>query len=107
MTVDRQHFIGLCRWLFDTKFQFTEGVDEVHLLELSKEKDKGKFLETCYRQQPGEFGWCRTFGNFYEFSNDSVHSETRIATDWGWGFCSGKGPLDYPQTYGENNEIVH
>ena len=107
MTVVRQHFIGLCRWLFDTKFQFTEGVDEVHLLELSKEKDKGKFLETCYRQQPGEFGWCRTFGNFYEFSNDSVHSETRIATDWGWGFCSGKGPLDYLQAYGENNLIVH
>ena len=79
----------LCsRWLHDTKFQFQDGVDEVHLLELRRTKKTGRFLETCYRQQAGEFGWCRTFGNFYKFSNDSVYGETRISTDWGWGFCS-------------------
>ena len=37
---------------------FKDSVDEVHLIEV-KEGNKGKYLETCYRQEPGELGWCR------------------------------------------------
>ena len=55
-------------------------MDEVHLLEMDDDKKKGKFLETCYRQQPGETGWCRTSGNFYSFADSSQTEivETRI-----------------------------
>eukprot|EP00091_Calanus_sinicus_P014491 TRINITY_DN32053_c0_g1_i1.p1 TRINITY_DN32053_c0_g1~~TRINITY_DN32053_c0_g1_i1.p1 ORF type:complete len:161 (-),score=20.31 TRINITY_DN32053_c0_g1_i1:244-726(-) len=41
---------------------------------------KGDFLETCYRQDPGPLGWCRTKGNYYKLKQQQ--KETRIATDW-------------------------
>ena len=81
----------MIRWLYHTKFQYPETVDEVHLLELDKTRLTGQYLETCYRQEPGQFGWCRTQGNFY---NSSVDLETRIATDWGWGFCTSECKQD-------------
>ena len=63
-------------------------------MELNEERKTGKYLETCYRHEPGEFGWCRTQGNFY---NSSVKTETRIATDWGWGFCTAECKQDLSQ----------
>ena len=63
-----QSILCYIRWLYDTKFQYPEVVDEVHLLELDKTKKTGKYLETCYRQDPGKYGWCRTHGNFYNAS---------------------------------------
>ena len=52
----------LCsKFLYESKFEFRVNVDEVHLLEMDLEgnKEQGQYLETCYRQEPGQYGWCR------------------------------------------------
>ena len=52
----------LCsKFLHESKFEFRDNVDEVHLLEmdLEEKEEKGQYLETCYRQDPGHYGWCR------------------------------------------------
>ena len=52
----------LCsKFFYESKFEFRDNVDEVHLLEMDLEGDKeqGQYLETCYRQEPGQYGWCR------------------------------------------------
>ena len=78
----------LCsRFFHYSQYKFAPDVDEVHLLQISsKSPGEGRFLETCYRMEPGERGWCRTDGNFYVA--EKKENQTRIATDWGWGFCS-------------------
>ena len=78
----------LCsKFFFDKKYKFPSNIGEVHLLMISRKlPGTAKFLETCYRQEPGENGWCRTNGNYYKLGEHQ--NETRIATDWGWGFCS-------------------
>ena len=74
------------KFLHQSGYKFGSEVDEVHLLQLSK-TGEGKFLETCYRQEAGHLGWCRTDGNFYQ--SDKKEKETRISR-------SPEGVLTYP-----------
>ena len=54
----------------------------MHLVELLG--GAGTYLETCYKQQRPR-GWCVTRGNLY---TSMPEEKTRVASDWGWGFCS-------------------
>ena len=77
----------LCsRFFHFSNYTFPDYVDEVHLLEIKSKPVKGRFLETCYRQDAGEHGWCRTRGQYYALGQSE--EKTDIRTDWGWGFCS-------------------
>jgi len=67
--------------------RYPEQVDEVHLISLSKDGTEGEFLETCYRSEPGKYGWCRTEGDYYDMNNP-VMTGTKMTTDYGWGFCT-------------------
>ena len=52
----------LCsKFFFESKFEFSNDVDEVHLLEMTpgSKEEEGEYPETCYRQEPGQYGWCR------------------------------------------------
>ncbi|XP_023321459.1 uncharacterized protein LOC111696136 isoform X2 [Eurytemora carolleeae] len=69
--------------------QHRSGDDEIHLFYFPVDKGgkDGVFLETCYRKDSDEFGWCRTEGNLYKSFLGSEKTE-RISSDFGWGFCS-------------------
>ena len=78
----------LCsRFFWKSGYKFQSNVDEIHLMHISRKlPGEAEYLETCYRTDPGPYGWCRTRGNYYKLKNPENY--TRIATDWGWGFCS-------------------
>ena len=75
------------KFLHFNNYTFPEDIDEVHLFQISNTSPtRANFLETCYRQDPGRYGWGATKGNFNKIR--SKEEDVRIATDWGWGFCS-------------------
>ena len=75
------------RFFFHSGYKFPSNINEVHLMYISKKvPGQARFLESCFRQDAGEHGWCRTRGNFYKGGEHD--KATRIATDWGWGICS-------------------
>jgi len=67
------------KFLKKTGFKFEPDVDEVALVDSS-----GKGLAaTCYRQDPGSYGWCGTIHDY----NNLKEQKLEVHPGKGWGFC--------------------
>jgi len=66
-----------------TKFEWPDNVDEVALVDESS----NKLETTCYRENPGSYGWCGTVHHRPQ-QNPKIHNQhIDVRENKGWGFC--------------------